>query len=157
MHSSFHLSCNSFPFFVCQLAEGFLMRQETVARSLVYFGFLVRIAKIPRLTSWRMFTNYPLYLWCLVFVLCDCENAGCYDGMAEALLGVRDALVDVPSLVPVVLSLLYTISHHGFMFSTRYRSSQYFSRSGNIQRETRDHLVSMETFWKRTTSCISID
>jgi hypothetical protein len=43
MHSSFHLSCNSFPFFVCQLAEGFLMRQETVARS-----FLVRIAKIPR-------------------------------------------------------------------------------------------------------------
>jgi hypothetical protein len=48
MHSSFHLSCNSFPFFVCQSAEGFLMRQETVARSLVYSGFLVRIAKIPR-------------------------------------------------------------------------------------------------------------
>jgi hypothetical protein len=49
MHNSFHLSCNSFPFFVCQLAEGFLMRQETVARSFgFYFGFLVRIAKIPR-------------------------------------------------------------------------------------------------------------
>jgi hypothetical protein len=48
MHSSILLSCNSFPFFVCQLTEGFLMRQETVARSLVYFGFLVRIAKIPR-------------------------------------------------------------------------------------------------------------
>jgi hypothetical protein len=118
--------------------------------------YVVPLAKIPRLMSWRMFTNYLLYLWCLLFVLCGCKVEECYDGMAEALLGVRDALVDVAYLVPVVLSLLYTISHHGFMFSTRYRSSQYSSRSGNIQRETRDHLVSMETVWERTTSCISI-
>jgi hypothetical protein len=104
-----------------------------------------------------MFMNYLLYLWCLVFVLCDCDNAECYYGMAKALLRVRDALVDVASLEPVVLSLLYTISHHGFMFSTCYRDSQYLSRSENIQRETRDHSVSMETAWKQINPCISID
>jgi hypothetical protein len=104
-----------------------------------------------------MFMNYLLYPWCLGFVLCDCEIAECYDCMARALLGVRDALVDVASPVPVVLSLLYTISHHGLTLSTRYRSSQYFCRPGNIHRETKNHSVSMETIWKRTTSCISID
>jgi hypothetical protein len=104
-----------------------------------------------------MFMNYLLYLWCLVFVLCECENVECYDGKAKALLGVRDALVDVASLVPVVLSLLYTISHHGLTLSTRYRNSQYFCKPGNIHRETKDHSVSMETIWKRTISCISID
>jgi hypothetical protein len=36
MHSSFHLSCNSFPFFVCQLAEGFFNEARDCCEE---FGF----------------------------------------------------------------------------------------------------------------------
>jgi hypothetical protein len=68
---------------------------------------VVLLAKIPRLMSWRMFTNYLLYLWCLALVICDCEDAEYYDGMAKALLGVRDALVHVISGARGLVAAVY--------------------------------------------------
>jgi hypothetical protein len=51
--------------------------------------------------------------------------------------------------------VLYTISHHNFMYLPRYRNAQYFPKSRNIQRETTKHTVSLETIQKQSTSCIS--